>query len=138
MGGKNSSNIFDDLRPTKVFTITERDEKAHKDIHALRYQREWLMKIKAIPSWSQNVKKWEALLLKCGTPTTLHVDMGDMDKCRHWKIALDALLRAIPKRHGETPILFVYVPLSREKVQICLQVLVLVVLETGYILDQLK
>ena len=94
-----------------------------------------------VQSYTQLVTECQemgSVVAQMRTPTTLHVDMRDMDNCWHWKIALDALLRAIPKRHGETPILFVYVQLSREKVQICLQVLVLVVLETGYILDQLK
>ena len=119
----------------KTFTINEGNIRSHQHVsklQALQNQQEWFLKFTAVPDWTMLPQNWTTLLHKYDTPTNLHVDMRTMTNCQHWKTPLTALLHAIPRRFGNSPNLFVYVPLEGN-IFVCLQMLVFAVLGTGYI-----
>ena len=127
--------VIKDLRAMKTFTINEGNIRSHQHVsklQALQNQQEWFLKFTAVPDWTMLPQNWTTLLHKYDTPTNLHVDMRTMTNCQHWKTPLTALLHAIPRKFGNSPNLFVYVPLEGN-IFFCLQMLVFAVLGTGYI-----
>ena len=121
----------------KEFIIDEGDLESHrKNIRRLSepgtFNEEWFMEFTAVPDWTKPSRYWQDVLYSCGKPASIHVDMRMIANCEDWRIPLQALLGAIPRQFGNSPNLFVYVPL--ENVVYCLQVFALAVLGAGHIL----